>query len=217
MNKEELIVEKLNILPLTLYEFKLPDDLFHALKQRINNIDEVDFTQRDQAPYYGRSILGDKSLHANEGYKDLVNYIETCISTVKEEQNFDYIEKLKVCLLWANRSGTNQWHHGHRHPWSILSGIIYIQGNSGNTWFSREDDYSKIMRDWPVRNESKNSHIIYQHKPKEGHMVIFPSNLMHSVAENKDDKDRVTISFNTFPHGCVGDLKSLSGLTISVN
>ena len=43
---------------------------------------------------------------------------------------------------------------------------------------------------------------IHKEPPKTGKLIIFPSNFIHSVDENKDDLDpRYTIAFNSFPEG----------------
>ena len=36
----------------------------------------------------------------------------------------------------------------------------------------------------------------YYFTPKEGRILIFPSDLEHEVKENKSDEDRISYSFN---------------------
>ena len=38
--------------------------------------------------------------------------------------------------------------------------------------------------------------VTYYFTPKEGRILIFPSNLQHEVKENKSDGDRISYSFN---------------------
>lgn len=208
---------KLNILPMSLYEFTLPLNLFKKTEKLIKEIETQDYRLREHKDHFGESTLGINSLHKHKKFKQLTDYIDSCLETIKQDQQLHAVEKLKVCLLWANKSKTYKWHHAHLHPWSILSGIIYIQGTSGNTWFSREDDYAKLCS-WSLRSdENEKNHMIYKHKPQVGKMIIFPSYLIHSVDENFDAEDRITISFNSFASGVVGNLDGLAGLNININ
>ena len=47
-------------------------------------------------------------------------------------------------------------------------------------------------------------------------MILFPSNLEHSVDENFEKLSRITISFNSFPSGQVGLTDSLAGIYLDV-
>ena len=45
-------------------------------------------------------------------------------------------------------------------------------------------------------------------------MVLFPSSLTHMVETVQGDQQRISLSFNTFPVGSVGDEMNLTGLQI---
>lgn len=45
---------------------------------------------------------------------------------------------------------------------------------------------------------------------KEGMIIIFPSNLKHSVDKVKEDKTRISLSFNSFVKGSLGDKENLT-------
>jgi len=45
-------------------------------------------------------------------------------------------------------------------------------------------------------------------------LVIFPSSMVHDVDNNESDKDRVTISFNTFIRGEMGEPENSNHLII---
>jgi uncharacterized protein (TIGR02466 family) len=119
--------------------------------------------------------------------------------------------------MWANKSTKGQWHHAHEHPWSILSGIIYLEGESGNTWFSRPSDYelNSCLNVFKPEEEIK-SETIHVHEPVNKTMLILPSNLRHSVSENLSSKPRITISFNSFFDGSVGNESNLHGLKLKL-
>ena len=49
---------------------------------------------------------------------------------------------------------------------------------------------------------------------KKNHLILFPSTISHSVNPNNSDKERVSLSFNTFIKGYVGTKKRLTELKL---
>ena len=47
-----------------------------------------------------------------------------------------------------------------------------------------------------------------------GKLILFPSNLPHHVEPPIGNKDRITLSFNVFPFGILGDRDHLGELRI---
>jgi len=193
---------KHDILPLPLYEFKLPINIFKKLTTDCNEVAWEHVINRGNAIYHGKSVINE-SWHNNKKYKYLVNYVNKCLEEVKKDLQLDALKNLEVCLMWPNRSLTGEWHHGHQHPWSFLSGIIYVSGTTGRTWFSRCSEYKEIINFELYKDREKHidHDLIYKKEPKPGTLIIFPSTLTHSVDEVKDSEPRITVSFNSFPAG----------------
>jgi|TARA_B100000900_G_C20564750_1_gene710513 uncharacterized protein (TIGR02466 family) len=208
--------QRLPILPTELYEFEYPKNLVEeAIETIITHKITDGYGRYKGKKEYGESSPGSKSLHKNPYFAEHTRYIEECLKEVTTDLEYNNNINLKVCLFWANRSRPGQWHHAHRHPWSFLSGIIYLQGNSGRTWFSRENPYD-FSNQFPAYYESERENIIHKHTPTPGKMIIFPSNLIHSVDNNMENEDRITLSFNTFPTGTVGEKSNLSGFDLQI-
>ena len=49
---------------------------------------------------------------------------------------------------------------------------------------------------------------------KKGELILFPSNLQHSVPANQSDEDRISLSFNTWIKGDIGDKEKLTYLPL---
>ena len=49
---------------------------------------------------------------------------------------------------------------------------------------------------------------------KKGELILFPSNLTHSVPTNVGEEERISLSFNTWTKGNLGDIKSLTYLPL---
>lgn len=119
--------------------------------------------------------------------------------------------KLKMTQSWMNYTEKGQYHHRHEHPNSFISGVFYINANPEldkiyfyNTQYQR----IKIVADSynPYNSES------WWLPVETGKLLLFPSNLTHMVQPVETEETRVSIAFNTFPTGYIGDDDSLTGL-----
>ncbi len=110
-----------------------------------------------------------------------------------------YVE-IYVTESWINKSIRGQGHHRHCHPNSIVSGIVYLEGDtdSGTTVFHK-NQYDIIEYD-TVESNLFNSRT-WGIRPPNGSIVLFPSGLEHFVEEYHGDDPRITLSFNTFIKG----------------
>lgn len=126
---------------------------------------------------------------------------------------FDF--DLYITQSWINRSKKDQWHHRHRHPNSIISGVFYIQtDDSDRILFGKSDIYEQI--NIPVQADRFNPFNSYTWwiQAKENSLLLFPSGLEHQVPPVESEKERVSMSFNTWFKGYMGDDDSLTGLRL---
>ena len=135
-------------------------------------------------------------------------YVEKVIHP-KEELDF-YITQ-----SWLNINRPGQEHHAHWHRNSLLTGVFYISTLENDNILFYDPllikDFIKIdaleanfwnARGWPI-NVTNNS------------LLIFPSWLQHSVASNKSaDTNRISISFNAFAKGILGDKADMTELIL---
>ena len=49
---------------------------------------------------------------------------------------------------------------------------------------------------------------------KPGELILFPSSLKHSVPTNRNEEERISVSFNTFCIDIIGSEQSLTHLDI---
>jgi len=208
---------KLDILPLSLYEFELPENIYRQLKKDCLSVDWDAVKTRGNAPEQGKTFI-ENSWHNKKKYHYITTFVNECLQEVLTDLEFDVFRKLCVSLMWPNKSIEGQWHHTHNHGWSFLSGIIYVSGTTGRTWFSRCSEYMGISNfQLKLNKEIANDHdLIYKKEPKPGTLIIFPSTLCHSVDEVRNNEERITIGFNSFPTGEIGSIKNLAGLKIEL-
>lgn len=130
---------------------------------------------------------------------------------VKEIMNFN--NELVITQSWINKSTKGQCHQEHVHPNSIVSGVWYpvISDESPPIKF-----YNKNQRDISLEYERFNNFnsSTFLLPLKSGELIIFPSNLKHSVPVNQSETERISLSFNTWCKGSFGDINSLTYLPI---
>ncbi len=122
---------------------------------------------------------------------------------------------LYITQSWANYTDKNHYHHKHAHPNSVVSGVLFIQteDKKDSIVFYREERYRQI--DIPTENFNEFNSQSWWVPAVTGKLMIFPSSLTHSVEKTVSDKTRISISFNTFIKGTVGDNMSLTELKLS--
>jgi uncharacterized protein (TIGR02466 family) len=143
----------------------------------------------------------------NDAMIELTKFIgnsleEYCVETF----NFDMNRvQIYVTQSWTNRTQPGEYHHTHSHQNSILSGVFYFDGNDDDViefWNSKH-----WLGDRWAFERIKNNHFnsdVWQYPAKVGTLLLFPSHLEHSVPELEAEKDRYSLSFNTFFKGELG-------------
>ena len=117
-------------------------------------------------------------------------------------------QKLVVTQSWLNKSGKGDSHHQHQHPNSIISGVWYpvIHEKLPPIEFSnrRQSDFRLSTEKWNTFNSAT-----FMLPLNRGELILFPSSLPHSVSPNQSEEERISLSFNTWAKGELGDVESL--------
>ena len=164
--------------------------------------------------------------HANEGNLTSNNsYIlnNKTFKNLKKEINLiikDYVNKIilpqenlifEITQSWLNYTETNQYHHKHQHPNSLISGVLYINCNEKFdkiTFFKSEYNTIRVTpKSWNWFNSSS-----WWVSVKTGDIILFPSSLTHMVETKEGDNTRISLAFNVFVKGRIGDKKQLTEL-----
>lgn len=119
---------------------------------------------------------------------------------------------LRLTQSWVNYSEPGQYHHKHAHPNSFISGVFYIQTNPNDKIYFYRDGWQQIKLP-PAEWNSWNSES-WWFEAITGRLILFPSSLTHMVPTVEGEDVRVSLSFNTFPLGTVGEEMDLTGLKL---
>lgn len=119
---------------------------------------------------------------------------------------------LKITQSWVNYSTPGQYHHKHAHPNSFISGVFYIQTNLDDKIYFYRDGYQQIKlppANWNIWNSDS-----WWYEAIKGRLILFPSSLTHMVPKVEGNETRISLSFNTFPVGLIGEEADLTGLKL---
>ncbi len=160
----------------------------------------------------GNEISLDTNVLENKELKFLKNWIINNINLYFEEI---YKPKNKVKLYltqsWCNYTKKNQYHHKHSHPNSFISGVYYIDVNEQEDKITFFNDIYKQLKIEASEYNLYNS-TSWFFNLKNNSLVLFPSSLEHMVESVTSKTERVSLSFNTFLKGYLGQNQEVTGL-----
>lgn len=170
--------------------------------------------QHDTTSNIGNKVSNNKRV-LRESVLDRLN--ADCHNLLKcfVEKVYDPVDELEpyITQSWVNYTEQGQDHHKHTHPNSWLSGVVYINAdpNYDKIYFHNEP-YKFIS---PIAKEHNPFNCVSWAFPvKTGDVIIFPSDIPHSVETKAGNNTRVSLAFNSFVKGIVGSYEGTTELVL---
>jgi uncharacterized protein (TIGR02466 family) len=186
--------------------FELGRDLSEVERECLLNLE----TRKNQ----GNNMSIDNYILNKPELRFLAEFLNTSLQTYF---NTVYVPKYdaNLCITqsWVNYTKPGQFHHKHGHPNSFVSGVFYIQAakETDKLHFFNEP-YIQIAitrKDFNLYNSRS-----WWLAATTGVLYLFPSSLMHMVEPVTGEDTRVSLSFNTFPKGIMGEEENLTSLKL---
>ena len=165
-----------------------------------------------QRPNEGNASSVDSYILRNKIFDNLTTFIEKSIheyfmATVTPKNDV----RLRITQSWLNWTKPGQYHHKHSHPNSIISGCFYVNANkeTDRIYFYNEDNRQIRFSpaEWNIYNSDS-----WWLPVGSGELILFPSSLTHMVKPVGGEDTRISLAFNTFPVGYLGDEIGLTAL-----
>jgi len=152
-------------------------------------------------------------------HPELSRITEFCEKSLQEHFQTLYAPKYDVrpyiTQSWSNYTNKGQSHHKHEHPNSLISGVFYVQAvKDVDRIYFFKSGYQQIKI--PTENYTLYNSDSWWLGVETGQLLLFPSSLSHQVAEVTTTETRISISFNTFLKGHIGDDIDLTRLIVEV-
>jgi uncharacterized protein (TIGR02466 family) len=164
---------------------------------------------------YSKNLLNKRSKNSfilNEKIlKGLKDFFQKYVNEYTKNVLYTKTE-LIITQSWSNINNTNESHHVHSHPNSILSGVFYLNTVKGTPIIfekSYNDNISFTSEKHDILNATH-----FAIDPVPGDLLIFPSTLKHKVLNNNTKDVRISISFNTFVKNFIGSENELTYLSM---
>ena len=197
------------LFPQPVYFSKLEREL---TKEELKVADEY---KKKTYPSVGNTISNANYILENKTLKNLKKDLHTKV--------MDYFNEV-VCTSnsiipyitqsWINYTETNQFHHKHSHFNSYVSGVFYIdaQKKVDSITFYKPNADETIRLNVTKYNPFNSTSWLF---PVEtGNIFLFRSFLMHGVDKKKGTNTRISLSFNVFIKGTLGDKKEVTELVL---
>ena len=210
--------ETVNVDNMSYYAHQLfPTPVVFSNINRKFTKDELDFLRNHSNGDKLRVNTGNHSSKNNnvleeEVMKDIKQYCKSFVDKYLQEIICPMHDvELYITQSWLNRTTKGEFHHRHNHANSIISGVFYINASPelDKIIFYR-DGYQQLQvtkKSWNDFNSES-----WWFTVRTGDIVLFPSHLTHMVENVVSDKPRISLAFNTFYKGYVGENDALTGL-----
>tara|TARA_R110000787_G_scaffold278896_1_gene388841 strand:- start:81 stop:716 length:636 start_codon:yes stop_codon:yes gene_type:complete len=195
-----------------VYVTKLKKEFSKEEISFINN-DKVDIQSKLNRKMPGGNFTSPNKYILNEKiFKNLKQEVQLIV-----EDYFDRIVSLPdditpyITQSWLTYTESGQYHHEHDHSNSYASGVIYVDCHKTLDKIAFNNHGYNMIRPQPRVNNIFNSSMWVM--PVEKNQVfLFPSSLSHFVPNIEGDHSRISLAFNTFIKGKVGEYKESTEL-----
>tara|TARA_B100000902_G_C27268953_1_gene895219 strand:+ start:174 stop:782 length:609 start_codon:yes stop_codon:yes gene_type:complete len=193
-----------------------PQPIFKSEKYELKDAEVFHINQLDREKNKGgggnQRSKTDKLLEENP-----MSNLKTWIMDNVKEYAFDILKVNKehtyfyMTQSWANFNTIKTSHHKHWHANSLISGVFFVDGFKTPIRFSSKFPLFPLEFKYTEFNDLNGES--YQIEMEPGRLLLFPSMLEHEVDFNDQNIQRVSISFNTWAEGNLGDKDRLTELT----
>ena len=186
------------------YEFSSAEKNYISELEMTNNVGNL-MSKNDKI--LDSEILSDLKLFVDEQ----ILIFKKNLLGIKDEN------EIYITQSWVNRSQPGEFHPKHKHPNSVISGVMFFDENNDGSLppirFHRTLEMFPLEFEFDNLNESNAGCRSFE--TVQGGLILFPSLLEHDVAKNESDRVRTSISFNTYVRGVVGGRKKLTEVNIA--
>ncbi len=111
------------------------------------------------------------------------------------------LNQLKIGNFWFNINSKYDYNRTHDHQNSILSAVYYIDAKGDNigSFVAERDDSAEFFLG-TYKNISPFTSTSFSIVPLTGFAFIMPSWVLHSVEQNFEDRDRISLAVNFIRH-----------------
>jgi uncharacterized protein (TIGR02466 family) len=189
--------EIVDLYPIPLYIGNLPSHL-SSITSFLNS---QETTNDPSKKYYGSRSVNSYILNESPCLKLSNHILNETLNYGSNFLGYGYKE-YKFSQSWISHKSPGESHVRHTHPNSLISGVLYYGDFDTNTPSIIIHNPKPKVTLRPKIDPSKINQYSSQEfylKPTPGMLILFPSDLDHSVPENTTNQIRKSLAFNIVP------------------
>jgi len=207
------MMELITIFPTTVGKFKLDRNI---------SDDEMSVAYEEEKESYvnsGNNFIGKSSyILENPKLKNLKEFLEKSLNEFFYALHGGYDDSVSMYITqsWFNYTKQNQSHHKHAHNNSIISGVFYfnadINSDSINMYaenFLQGNHINISPKELNIYNTEQVAFSV-----ETGMLYLFNSKIPHDVSPTQNNETRISLAFNSFVKGRIGNAKSRTELIL---
>ena len=180
--------EAVNLFPTSLLLEEREDPLSEKEFKALKNI-----SWNEQ---YSNLISNDDDILEKREFSSIKKFILDSLNKYMREV-IKCADELVITSSWVNINRKGMYHVRHCHPNSVLSGVFYFTDSQTPLYVYDPNSSSKTW-DYDIQEFHGANSDQWAFPPVKNTCIIFPSSLDHSVPIHNDNKDRISLSFNSF-------------------
>ena len=207
--------------------FQVPPLMVYEYEGDMNKI--LEYTSNIEFMEGGFSRSTNDYILDNDNLKELKQF---CLDSVHDyvDDIMGINDEIEIQQSWVNKNSPGENHPEHYHPNSFISGVFYVESDpikgSPITFKSelhksnfsvqklphsymtalQSGEQDKPLKYYPCTANS------YNYPSIPGQLILFSSMTSHVVPVNLSDKNRISLSFNTYPKLPFGERNGLTYL-----
>ena len=132
------------------------------------------------------------NLYNNKKFKNILSWIESCVK--KYCDRLEIYSNIYEKNAWLNIYKKNQGQEYHDHHLFNISAIFFLKGStdSAKVLFTDFNEKSKL----PIKNYIDVNSTVWKVPFTECTLIVFKSDVIHSVKQHTLDEDRISIALN---------------------
>ena len=170
---------------------------------QLKKVKWVSVADVDSNKEFSSSSSVDRNILNKKPYKEIKKHIE--------EHFYNYVynalelkQEFKITTSWLTKTLCNQKAPYHNHNNCMYSGVLYLKTPKEKAAITFENYENKRFHLIPKNYNLFNTReFVIDTSP--GDIVIFPSELFHKININSFNEERISLAFNFFPVGKLGD------------
>jgi uncharacterized protein (TIGR02466 family) len=177
--------------------------------------DELDFANFNKTSTYqnsGNVTSSEKYILNHPRMVEIKMFIDNAVQLYVDEVIKPKNEvQFYVTQSWFNYTTPFGHHHAHNHGNSIISGVLYFNAdkNFDNITFFNPRKERIVFAHKEFTQYNSNSWMM---PANTGTLYLFPSDLFHEVSLKMGENERISLAFNVFAKGYLGEEDQLTAL-----